>query len=740
MESNKLINTLKSKKLTIMVLIVILSTAVSFTKVQAANVANRYNGVDRYETAAKVCEDGWKEDTDYAVVVNGENFPDAMSAAPLAKKYGAPILLTGKDILNYYTSVQLNRLNVKNVFIIGGKGVVSQSIEDALKARGMKITRLGGVDRYETGIQVAQKLGKATQIAVVNGGDFHDGMSMASIAAYKGMPIILTGRDSMPDSVKKYLQANKNADQIYVVGDSDQISNSVFSLIPKAKRIGSGDVYERNAAIISAFQNEVSTGTMYVASAKDFPDSLVASAVAPLTASPMLYVDSPMSSATESLLKSKIVNNIKILGGYGAVDYDTEYYVQTMPLDIASVDNYTDTIWQSQNYTPRPTILVTATDGSTKEVPVSWKVSNLNTTKPGVYTINGTIKGTNRNVITMLIVKPIPVKIDDLNVKTANGVDYSFPETVSAQMSDGTISRVPVTWEYGSQLNNKPGTYVFMGTVERYSKKVKLTITASIPPQILFIEDVKLRLNNLYDFNYTPYYSKIPAQMTDGTIKNEPVTWNMASISPYPGYPGVYQCTGTVDGYDDKVKAILIIGNANDPSPDIPTNPDNPDTNTNTTRLSPIDIMQGDPYNLPTTAVDPDTGKSLPVTWTTNNIDASIIDTDSVETSRVASIEFIGTLTGSTNKVSVVVNVRPKIMGIDPDSLRVTISRSDYNGSRYMLPTTVKAVMQDGSKKDISVLNWDVPYINISDSQVYNIKGRVKWYNIPINLNLTVTD
>ena len=54
--------------------------------------------------------------------------------------------------------------------------------------------------------------------------------------------------------------------------------------------------------------------------------------------------------------------------------------------------------------------------------------------------------------------------------------------------------------------------------------------------------------------------------------------------------------------------------------------------------------------------------------------------------------------------------LRPKDMGIDPDSLKVTISRSSYNGTTYMLPTTVKAIMQDGSKKDISVLSWDVPY------------------------------
>ena len=99
-----------------------------------------------------------------------------------------------------------------------------------------------------------------------------------------------------------------------MVGRTDQVSDSVFSLIPNGKRIGSGDVYARNIGVIDAFKNEISTGTIYVASAKDFPDSLVASAVAPKTASPIFYVDDPIS-CYENFLKSKIVNNIKIIGG-----------------------------------------------------------------------------------------------------------------------------------------------------------------------------------------------------------------------------------------------------------------------------------------------------------------------------------------------------------------------------------------------------------------------------------------
>lgn len=738
MERNKLIRVLKSKKIAILVVSVAMSISFSFTKVHAASIAGRYNGVDRYETAAKVCEDGWSGDTDYAIIVNGENFPDALSAAPLAKKYDAPILLTRENVLNPYTSVEINRLNVKNVFLIGGKAVISQSIEDALKARGIKVTRLGGQTRYDTGIEVAKKLGKTTQIAVVNGTDFYDGMSIASIAAYKGMPIILTGKDSMPDSVKKYLQANKNAEQIYVVGDLNRINDSVFNLIPNGKRIGTGDIYERNVGVINAFQNEISTGTVYVASAKDFPDSLVASAVAPLTGSPLLYVNDPMPKATEDFLKNKIVNNVKVLGGYGVVGYDTESILEGIPLNIDSIDNLTDTIWQDQKYTPRPTMIVTATDGTTKEVPVKWNVSKVNTSKPGIYTINGTVQGTNTTVVTTLVVKPVPVKIDDLNVTSTNGDDYSLPETVSALMSDGTTSQVSVTWDYGSQQNTKTGVYVFSGTVERYSKKVKLTLTPTIAAEIKSIPDIKLKMTKLTYFKSSPYYKKVSAKMTNGTIKTVSVDWDLDSLTSYPGYSGVYTYTGTVDDYSGTVKVLIVTSGAKDPTPNIAYSPDSPYEDTDSYALDPIDVMEGEPYNLPTKVADPITGKMLAVTWTTTSIDTEEIDEDSVEDSRVSAIKFKGTLSGSTNTLSVTVNVRPKIMGIDSNSLDVTIDRDYYE--TYELPNILKAVMSDGSTKDVSVISWDTPYITIGDTDVYTVRGKVNFYDTEVTLKITVED
>lgn len=594
---------LKSKKLAVIVMSAALVATFNFIKVDAASIAARYNGVDRYETASKVCQDGWKEDTDYAVIVNGDNFPDAMTAAPLAKKYDAPILLTNTDILNPYTSVELNRLKVKNVFLIGGKSVISQSIEDALKAREIKVTRIGGTNRYETSILVAQKLGKVNEIAVVNGDQFHDGMSMASIAALKGIPIILTGSNYIPDTVKKYLQSNKKIEQAYVVGGTDQISDSVLSYIPNAKRIGEGDVYQRNTSIINAFQNEISTGTIFVASARDFPDSLVASSIAPKTSSPILYVDSPLSDYTINLLSSKIVNNIKILGGTGVVGYDLEYILSSIPLSISYVNNITDTIWQNQKYTPRPTVVVTATDGTLKEMPVTWNVSYLSTSKPGIYTINGTIDGTYRTITTTLIVNPLPVSIADISDEVQSGYSYSFPDTVNAKMSDGTVAKVDVNWEYGDQAINTPGVYTFYGTVNKYSKKVKLTLVvrdsgSSGTPSNQF-DDTTIEIVQGESY-------KLPKTVLDKvTNKNLPVTWNTRSIDT--SETGIVRLIGTVTGSSYKAYLTLIV------TPKIVEVPQIVET-----------VIQGSTYTMPTqVAAKTSDGQTIyvDVTWETPFVD-----------------------------------------------------------------------------------------------------------------------
>lgn len=739
---------MKSKRLTFIVAVVAASLCFSAFKVKAETLITRYNGTDRYETAAKVCQNGWKS-SQSVIIVNGENFPDALAAAPLAKKNDAPILLTSKDVLNPYTSVEINRLGVKNAFIIGGRGVISQAIEDSLKSRGIKVTRLGGADRYDTALQIAAKLGKSNEVVLVNSNDFRDGMSISAIAAAKGMPVIPVDANSMPASVNKYLQGYKKADQIYVVGGQDKISDSIISGLPNVKRIGGGDTYSSNVGVINAFSSEISTDTIYIASAKDFPDSLGASALAPRTYSPIVFVDSPMSYATQNFLKTHIVNNIKVLGGPGAVSYESEEIAEKLPSAVASVENITDTILQNEKYTPRPTMIVTASDGSKKEVNVDWNLTKINTSKPGIYNFTGTIHGTDKTVIATLRVNPIPYKIDDLSLTASSRQFFNVPSTVTAQMTDGTKTQVPVSWDYGTQSGNKLGVYVFYGTVDNYSKKVKLTLTVTDSGTN---SKIIKTINNIKDHTSSKSSYKFPATvqaiMTDDSTQSVAVTWGNGTKYA----TGVYIYQGTVTGYGGKVSLMLIVDGEGGKDPNDPNYPDNPPDHgdSDITDLGPLDpIIQGDPY--PSTVTDPSTKKKVQVTW--NNavsIDTSSNITDDpnqkVDDCRVSKITLEGII--GTKKVRATVSVIPKIVSIiakggseNDTNIIININKNDPqypNGMVSMsnLTSMLQAVIvkPNGERlyKAVTVSLWNPPYIDISNSNTYYVVATINHYSNPV--------
>lgn len=94
----------------------------------------RIAGADRYQTAVAVSQKGWKT-SDYAVLARGDNFADALCAGPLAQKYNGPILLTAPTQITQDTLAELKRLQVKHLFIAGGLGAVSRSVEETIRAR-----------------------------------------------------------------------------------------------------------------------------------------------------------------------------------------------------------------------------------------------------------------------------------------------------------------------------------------------------------------------------------------------------------------------------------------------------------------------------------------------------------------------------------------------------------------------------------------------------------------------------
>lgn len=275
----------------------------------------RLAGATRYDTSAEISKNGWGQ-SDYAVIATGENFPDALASAPLAKKYNAPIILTNPDYLSDQSKNELKRLKVKSVFIIGGTGAISSLAEASIQSLGLETTRLAGQDRYETALKIAQEVGTNGEILVATGDSYQDALSIAPIAAIKGDPIIISPKDTIPDSVKNFL-SGKAINKTYVIGSSVEISDNVLNQFPNAERIDGQSGYERNIAVLNKFGNLFNFSKIYFATGVNFPDALAGTALAPLNSSPIILVNPSTTSSFMTLIQNKQqdIKDIYALGG-----------------------------------------------------------------------------------------------------------------------------------------------------------------------------------------------------------------------------------------------------------------------------------------------------------------------------------------------------------------------------------------------------------------------------------------
>ena len=144
----------------------------------------RLGGNDRFETAISIskeyCKDS-KTPVDTVLLGRCDDFADTLSIAPFSVYKNAPLLLTECNSLNKKTEVRLKEMKIKNVYIIGGTGVVSGNVESRLKGLGYNVTRIGGKDRIETNRLLMKQIPVemyGPNPKIINGSDWIQGMSI----------------------------------------------------------------------------------------------------------------------------------------------------------------------------------------------------------------------------------------------------------------------------------------------------------------------------------------------------------------------------------------------------------------------------------------------------------------------------------------------------------------------------------------------------------------------------------
>lgn len=343
----------KNKKiLSVITATLVMVLGISFTNVQAASI-KRMNGIDKVDTANKTAKEIFQK-SESVILVNGKAYADAVSAAPFSRLINAPILLTdNKGALESSVLQTINDLqNVKKIYIAGGTAVVSTNIENSLKSKGFQVIRYDGQKyndqtRYGTNARIAEEILKLNPNSktgiLVNGQDgYADALSVASIAATNGYPVLFGNRKDVPNVVKNNI-ISKNKLQILAVGGSFVLPSSVVSSVNGKKITQDKDAINRfqtNLAVIEYFKGKggLDFSNIYVAAGGQggeagkfqFADALVASAAAAKTGSP-LVLSGLGAGATEIANAEKFIEtnieaegNLIIVGGSAVVSDSIE--------------------------------------------------------------------------------------------------------------------------------------------------------------------------------------------------------------------------------------------------------------------------------------------------------------------------------------------------------------------------------------------------------------------------------
>ncbi|QHC57407.1 cell wall-binding repeat-containing protein [Rathayibacter sp. VKM Ac-2760] len=180
-----------------------------------AGTVVRIGGTDRYDTSRLLVADAFPaRSADEVFLATGNNFPDALSVAPVAGRLGEPVLLVdgAQDSLDAAGRAAISRLDPTTAVVIGQEPSISAGIQaDLTSSRVVEQTeRLGGESRYATSrlINEAYAPAELTDTTYLASGEgFADALSGATAAAANGSPISLSRPTCVPaetvDSLKR---------------------------------------------------------------------------------------------------------------------------------------------------------------------------------------------------------------------------------------------------------------------------------------------------------------------------------------------------------------------------------------------------------------------------------------------------------------------------------------------------------------------------------------------------------
>jgi len=280
----------------------------------------RLSGYTATQTAVQIAKEAAKEIgwTGTAILASSNGMVDALTAGPLAAYLKAPILLTGTGALDADTKAALTELAVQTVYVTSGTAVISQAVLNELTDLNIKVVPLGGIDRFETSVNIAKQMVGFTKVAVAN--SLKDALSIASIAAAQNQPILLTEKDVIPACVETFLQANTTIETTDVIGGTSVISDSVMDQLPSATRHAGITAYDTNSEVIQDFDTFIKYDHVYLANGETAIDALAGAPLVAQSKAAIILTNQVVPEAV-AFVKGKLTSTsvVTALGGTAAV-------------------------------------------------------------------------------------------------------------------------------------------------------------------------------------------------------------------------------------------------------------------------------------------------------------------------------------------------------------------------------------------------------------------------------------
>lgn len=302
---------------------------------------DRIAGSDRFETAVRISEATIaSEDTPASVVyiASGLNFPDALSAGPIAAQQGGSMLLVDPTAIPASVEAELLRLSPQRIVIVGGTGVVSTGVENALRrfvdGDATRVSRVSGADRYVVSralVATSFDQQRGMPIFLATGRNFPDALAAGPAAAALGGAVLLVDGDAPTmDLATRALLDTLEPSAIILVGGSGVVSDGILAAAQSryggnvpVVRLSGPDRYT-GAAVVNETLFEDST-TAFLATGASFADALAGGVLAGQLGAP-LFLTQPdcIPGVTQQGMTTMRSSLAVILGGTGAVSANVQ--------------------------------------------------------------------------------------------------------------------------------------------------------------------------------------------------------------------------------------------------------------------------------------------------------------------------------------------------------------------------------------------------------------------------------